>query len=74
GALTSLFMNVVFFVPLEVGAKEGALFVLAGALGLPFGTGVTTSLISRVREIIWAAVGVAIVPLVGPRRVARRGR
>ena len=68
GALTSLIMNVVFFVPLEVGTKEGALFVLAGALGLPFGTGVTTSLISRVREIIWAGVGVALVPLVGVRR------
>ncbi len=74
GALTSLIMNVVFFVPMEIGTKEGALFVLAGALGLPFGVGLTTSLISRVRELAWTALGVAIVPLMSKGRVRRRRR
>ncbi len=74
GALTSLIMNVVFFVPMEIGTKEGALFVLAGALGLPFGLGLTTSLISRVRELAWTAVGVAIVPLMSRGHGRRRRR
>jgi hypothetical protein len=65
GALTSLVMNIVFFVPLELGAKEGALFVLAAALGLAAGVGLVTSLVSRVRELAWAAAGIALVPLLG---------
>lgn len=75
GALTSLAMNVIFFVPLEVGVKEGVLFIIASTLGFPVGVGLMTSLISRVREIAWAVIGVALVPLVGrggQRRHIRR--
>ena len=72
GALTSLVMNVIFFVPLEIGTKESALYLLAAALGLPFGAGLATSLISRVREVVWAAAGVALVPLMSRGRARRR--
>lgn len=71
GSMTSLVMNVVFFVPLEVGTKEGALFIIANTLGFRVGVGLITSLITRVREMALAAVGIAIVPLVGRGRGAR---
>lgn len=74
GALTSLAMNVVFFVPLELGTKEGALFLIAAALGLSASVGLLSSLISRVREIAWAIIGLALVPLLGRATGAARRR
>ncbi len=65
GSMTSLMLNVIFFVPLEVGAKEGVLYLIAATLGFPVGVGLFTSLISRVREVVWAGIGLAIVPVVG---------
>ncbi len=74
GSMTSLVMNVVFFVPLEVGTKEGALYIIADTLGFAVGVGLMTSLITRVREVVWAGIGVAIVPLVGRGRSRRSVR
>jgi uncharacterized protein (TIRG00374 family) len=70
GGLTQLAQNVTFFVPFEVGTKEGALYVLFHLLGLDPALGVYTAIVSRLRDLVWIGVGIGLVWLAG-RRVAR---
>jgi uncharacterized protein (TIRG00374 family) len=72
GGLTQLVQNVLFFVPFEVGSKEGALYLLFQLLGLDPALGVYTAIVSRVRDLIWIGAGIALVWLGGRRPVAER--
>jgi hypothetical protein len=49
-----------FFIPLSLGAQEGALFMVAAAITGDGAFGITISLVKRLREIIWIAWGFAI--------------
>ena len=61
GGLTQLAQNVVFFVPFEVGTKEGTLYLLFRLLGLDPALGVYTAIVSRLRDLVWIGVGVGLV-------------
>jgi uncharacterized protein (TIRG00374 family) len=61
GGFSSLVVNLFFFMPLNVGSKEGSLYVIFAALGLPAGLGVAAALISRLRELTWIAIGLLMV-------------
>jgi uncharacterized membrane protein YbhN (UPF0104 family) len=56
-AATSCAINLLFFVPFEMGVREGGLYLILGAFGLPPATGVYAGLVSRVRELVWMGVG-----------------
>jgi hypothetical protein len=56
-----------FFVPGQVGAQEGVYTLLFQAIGLSGAVGLTMALVRRVRALIVAAVGVAILSLAGER-------
>ncbi len=59
-----------FFVPASVGAQEGGIAWLFGALGLGVETGLLYALLRRAREVVWIGIGfVALGVLV--RRPAR---
>lgn len=60
-AFTSLFANLVFFIPMQVGAREGGMAWSTGALQLGAGYGVLTSLIIRLRELFWIAMGMLLI-------------
>lgn len=60
-AFTSLFSNIFFFSPMQLGAREGGFALAVSGLSLSGAFGVYTSLISRVRELIWIAIGVALM-------------
>ncbi|MCM1108110.1 MAG: flippase-like domain-containing protein [Clostridium sp.] len=60
-AFTSLFANLFFFIPMEMGAREGGFALAVGGLALSGAYGVYTALIMRVREIVWIAVGLALL-------------
>ncbi|MBP3472517.1 MAG: flippase-like domain-containing protein [Paraprevotella sp.] len=60
-AFTSLFANLFFFIPMEMGAREGGFALAVGGLALSGAYGVYTGLIMRVREIFWIAVGLALL-------------
>ena len=60
GGFSSLVVNIFFFMPFNVGSKEGGLFMVFAALGLPARLGVAAAVLSRLREITWIAIGLLL--------------
>lgn len=60
-AFTSLFANLFFFSPMQLGAREGGFALATGGLAIPSAFGVYTGLITRVRELIWIVIGVLLM-------------
>ncbi len=60
-AFTSLFANLFFFSPMQLGAREGGFALSASGLSIPSAFGVYTGLITRVRELIWIIIGVMLM-------------
>jgi hypothetical protein len=61
GAFSQFFTNATFFIPFELGTKEGSLSLIFEMLGLPADLGVYASIVSRIREMIWIAIGLTLV-------------
>lgn len=62
-AFTSLFANLFFFMPMQMGAREGGFALATGGLAMTKAFGVYTSLIVRLREIVWIIVGIALMKI-----------
>ncbi len=62
-AFTSLFSNLFFFVPMSMGAREGGFALAVCGLSLAGAYGVYASLIVRLRELVWIAVGLLLIKL-----------
>lgn len=62
-SFTSLFGNIFFFSPMQLGAREGGFALSVGALSISGAFGVYTGLITRVREIIWIVIGLALMKI-----------
>ena len=60
-ALSSLFSNLFFFSPMQLGVREGGLALAVGGLSISGALGVFTGLITRVRELLWIVIGVALM-------------
>jgi len=60
-AFSSLFSNLMFFSPMQLGAREGGLALAVGSLSMPGAFGVYTGLITRVRELIWISIGMLLM-------------
>jgi len=61
GSFSSLVVNVLIFLPFELGAKEGALYVMFGWIGVTPALGLAAAALSRMRELIWIAIGWALI-------------
>jgi uncharacterized membrane protein YbhN (UPF0104 family) len=57
GAFSQFIMNITFFIPFELGSKEASLSIIFNLLGLPPDLGIYASIVSRIREMIWIAIG-----------------
>ncbi len=66
-SLLSLALNLTFVVPFEVGTKEAMTYLLFARLGLNPDLGVFAAIITRVRDLAWIVVGLALVWLAGAR-------
>ena len=62
-AFTSLFGNIFFFSPMQLGAREGGFALSVSALSLGSAFGVYTGIITRLREIIWIIIGLALIKM-----------
>lgn len=66
---TSLIANVVFFIPMQVGVREASMALFANFTILNGGYGVLTSLIVRIREIVWITIGMCLLKAGNPQAV-----
>ena len=70
-AFSSLVGNILFFLPMQLGAREGGLLLIVKILSLSAPSiGIFTSLYTRVRELFWIFVGVSLVK-VGNKQIMR---
>ncbi|KKO88831.1 MULTISPECIES: lysylphosphatidylglycerol synthase transmembrane domain-containing protein [Sphingobacterium] len=61
---SSLFANLVFFFPMQLGTREGGLAMAVMSIGLPAKVGIFMGVVTRIREIVWIMIGLGWMSLV----------
>ena len=62
-AFTTLFANMLFFMPLQLGGREGGFLMSVTGLGLTANAAIFVALIVRIRELIWTGIGLLLVKI-----------
>ena len=62
-AFSSLFSNLMFFMPMQLGAREGSIALVSERLHLTAGYGLFTGLLCRLRELCWIVIGLLMIKL-----------
>lgn len=60
-AFSSLFSNLMFFIPMQIGAREGSIALVSERLHLTAGYGLFTGLLCRLRELCWIIIGLVLI-------------
>ncbi len=60
-AFQTLFANLLFFVPMQMGTREGGLALITDCLRMSAAYGVLTGLLTRLRELVWIAIGLLLI-------------
>lgn len=61
GGLEAILGNIMFFVPFELGAREGAFVALFSLFGMDPQLGLYASIVGRVRDFTWIGIGLALM-------------
>ncbi len=70
GSFLTLGLNLLFFVPFDLGSREGGTFLIFGTLGLSSDLGMYAGIVTRIRWAAWIAIGLGLLWVAGPRRRA----
>ncbi len=70
----SLVINLVFFIPFQLGAREGALVFVHGMLGIDASLGLYAGIVNRVREFFWILLGLAFIQITGRKEKYKEER
>jgi Uncharacterised protein family (UPF0104). len=62
-AFSSLFANLLFFLPMQLGGREGGFALAVGGLSMSGAYGVYTALITRIREMVWIVIGLFLIKI-----------
>ncbi len=60
-AFTSLFANLLFFMPLQLGGREGGFLMSVKGLRMTTDAAILVALLVRIRELIWTAIGLLLI-------------
>lgn len=60
-SFTSLFANMLSFVPMQLGGREGGFAMSVAAMGMTSEIGIFVSIICRMRELFWAGLGILLM-------------
>jgi len=60
-AFTTLFANLLFFIPLQLGGREGGFLMSITQLGMSASSGIFVALLVRLRELIWTGIGLLMI-------------
>lgn len=60
-AFSSLFSNLIFFSPMQMGGYEGGMALAAGGVQVPSAYGLYTALVARLRQIVWTVIGIIMM-------------
>ncbi len=58
---STLFSNIMFFSPMQLGTREGGLALTLKVMGYPAPFGIYIGLVTRIRELFWIAIGLLIM-------------
>ncbi|GAA4808073.1 lysylphosphatidylglycerol synthase transmembrane domain-containing protein [Olivibacter ginsenosidimutans] len=58
---SSLFANLIFFFPMQLGTREGGLALALKSVGMPASSGIFIGIIMRIRELVWIIIGLALM-------------
>ena len=70
-AFTTLFANLLFFMPLQLGGREGGFLMSVTSLGMTANAGIFVALIVRIRELVWTGIGLLLIKI-GKRKLPRK--
>lgn len=62
-AFTSLFANLLGFLPLQLGGREGGFVMSVTQIGLTADIGLFISMICRLRELCWTTIGLLFMKI-----------
>lgn len=62
---SSIIMNALFFVPFELGTREGSLYLVLESLGFTAGLGIFIAIVNRIREFFWILIGLLLIQIKG---------